>query len=608
MGDILKYEFRHLDVSTAPGYDPVYHEQFDIANPQSADFVFEADDTTNAIKRSNSATIVCFGHTGLYVKNWLIDNQYASVNSILCKITDVQCGTSRGEWIIKADGMIWCDNGPCAFQCTMVQYTPTTTCLQNTLIFDNHRGWFPEDGFIVGDDPFTGLPNDNYMHPRFRYCDDIKPQWVQNFLFVIAQGILIAFNTIVGSIFLMVQVIDFVYHMLTGNHWGLANDMQNAIDDVYNKVFGAFLGCNRLHPSPFVRNYFINACSKCGIEFESSILNDVDSNYYNSCHLFAPVKKGVLFDSTKDYIFDNRPVFNVITYAESLRLIFNAKYRLINGKFRFERKDKIDPDYVFDFTGADKNLILGGICWGWNGKLKPAYQTFHYEQDKFDTDGNLAGHRFNGVNDWNVTNNPLLDGEDAILINNWSTSRHTTDGIEERLIFTVSTLIARNTKAHLAHLLLMDSDITSCGKLLVWNTDSDKHTGAEAVRVTYNDWVTNTGLVYGDDYVASHPDDYWIYNYNYFYAPQANGYKQNISDFHSIDNPNSFNIVNKQWTINLLWCCDVIDKLIVFNPLDDEITAKADFKIKLTNTVDGIIRRVEVNYSNQTIIITGNIK
>lgn len=608
MTDRLQYEFKHLEVSTAPGYDPTFYTQQDIENPQSADFTFEYDEGTREVTRSNSANITCFGRTAKYVKDWLIDNAYSSVNSILCHITDIGCNDEidLGLWIIKADGLQWCDNVECSINITMTQYSPLTTCLESTLIYDNHRGWFPANGEITGDDPITSLPNDPYMHPRFRYCDDIKPQWVQNFLAAIGEGILVALMTLIGGIVYLFNLIDQIWQYLFNSNLGLSTDLNNMLTDFEAKLFDSILGCNRVHPSPFVRNYFINACSKCGITFSSSILNDVDSQYYALCHLFAPVKKGYLHNiGGRDWIDENHPVFNVKTYAQALQPIFNAKFRLINGTFRFERKDSFDTDYVFDFSGADKNLIIGSFCWGWNGITKPAYQSFKYEQDSFDTDGNTALHRFNGVAEWNPDANPLLSGEDAVLAAGWSGSRYTTDGIEERLAFRA---LQNNTKTQIGDLLMMDSDITSVGKLLLFDTDSDPSDQAKVVKVDYTTWLSNTGVAFINDYLDSHPDGYRVFNYGMFYLPGANTFYPNLYEFHKIDNPANFNLKQKQWTVNLDFCCDAISRVLSFNEIDNEITAKVDFMIKTPQGEDAIIRKIQIKYNTLELILIGDMR
>lgn len=611
MADRLKYRFKHLGVTTAPGYDPTYYVQNNIDNPQSADFTFEYEEATREINRSNSARIVCFGASALYIKAWLIDNTYAAVNSILCEITDMGCsdpgyanGLSLGFWEIKADGLQWCDDAECAYTVIMSQYSPLNTCLDSTLIYDNHRGWFPEDGEISGIDPITGLANDPYMHPRFRYCDDIKPQWVQNFLAAVGEGILVALMTLIGGIVYLFNLIDAIWQFLFNSNLGLSTDLNNMLTAFETKLFDTILGCNRVHPSPFVRNYFVNACSKCGVTFESSIFTDDESQYYYLCHLFAPVRKGTFHTTSQDWIAENHPVYNAKTYAQALAPIFNAKYRMINGVFRFERKDYY-VNYLFDFTGADKNFVIGSFCWGWTGKNKPSYQSFRYEQDSFDTDGNTAAHRFNGVAEWNPTGNPLLKGEDPILISGFSSSRYTTDGVEERLAFRA---LQNNTKTQIGDLLMMDSDITSVGKLIIWDTESDPQDQAETVKVDYTTWLANTGVAYVNDYVNSHPDGYRVFNYPMYYAPAANAFYPNLFEFHKIDDPSNINLSQKQWTVQLDFCCAVIDRLINFDPINEEVTANVDNIVKLPDGKDGVITRISIKYSTGEITLVGKMR
>lgn len=605
MPDRLKYEFRHLGDTTSAGYDPTYREQLYIAGANSLVMTFEVN-TDEEIERGVTEDIEVYGPTAVYVGDWLVDHVNGSVNSILVRITDTLCDSSRGEWLIKTDSLNWCDDGECKYKINLVQYEPADTCIKQYLIDDNHRGWFPDGGFVVGTDPITGLPNEQYMHPRFRYCDDIKPQALQNFMFVLAQTILIGFNGLVGPIVWIFQVVDNILDVLgLGGLPGMSQleDMYKSFED---KVFGAVLGCNRVHPAPFVRNYFENICSKCGITFESSIFNDPGSEYYNLTHLFAPIKKGLLYDSTKDWIMDNKPAFDLVGYAKALKPVFNGKYRLDNGNvFKFERKDFFDTAPIFDFTGDDEKYLLGSICYTWNGKQKFANQYFKYEADTFDVSGNEAGHRFNGLKFWNVNNNPLLKGIDEISAAGWTPQRYTNDGIDKRVIFKA---LANQTNAQLDGVLLMAQDITGAGKLLIWDGVSEK----ESARVDKIDYDTYRYGAFPDGWPDDHANisgtDYYVFNKAMMYNPVANPIYPNLYQFREIDDPNLYSRQAKQWHLTMQLCCDVVDRLLIFDPLIDSISAKVDYLVQISDTEEGIIERIEIDYLNARVNLKGRIR
>jgi len=605
VGDRLKYEFRHLGDTTSAGYDPTYYVQEGISKPDSLVMTFEIT-TEDVIERGATEDIEVFGSTAVYVRDWLVSHINGPINSILVRITDTLCDKTRGEWLIKTDSLNWCDSGECKYQITLTQYEPADTCIKQYLIDDNHRGWFPDGGFVVGTDPITGLPNEQFMHPRYRYCDDIKPQALQNLMFVIAQTILIGFNSLVGPIVWIFQVLDDVLDKLgMGGLPGMSQleDMYKSFED---KVFGAVLGCNRVHPAPFVRNYFENICSKCGITFESSIFKNPGSLYYNLSHLFAPIKKGLLYDSTKDWIKDNRPAFDLVGYADELKPVFNAKYRLDNGNvFRFERRDYFEIAPIFDFTGADRKFMISDLCYTWNGKEKFANQYFRYEPDTFDVSGNEAGHRFNGVKYWNTNNNPLLKGVEDISAAGWSPQRYTNDGIDKRVIFKA---LANQTNAQLDGVLLMAQDITGMGKLIIWDGVSDK----ENARVDKIDYDTYR---YGafpegwpDDQANISGTDYYVFNKAMMYNPEANAVYPNLYHFRTIDDPNKFSRQAKQWNVTLQLCCEVVNKILIFDPLIDAISAKVDYLVQISPTEEGVITRIEIDYQTMQVRFTGRIR
>jgi len=397
----LKYEFRHLEVSTDAGYDATYYE-FPVIGGDAIKLEFGFNQDLE-LEKGISSSIQVYGEGGLYIKDWLIDHANAPIHTVLVKITDTICNKVLGEWLVKTDSLEWCDDDICRYNITLREYDPVLDCVKSTLIYDNHQEWFPDDGF----------PTPGTIHPRFRYCDDVKPQALQNFIAVIAQGLLIAFNTVAGPIALLLTVLSFL-----GLPPGIQQGFDDFVESVYNGVFGWFLGCLRLHPSPFVRTYMKNVCDKCGLDFESSIVNDSGSVYYNLAHLFAPTKYGVQQSSSKDWIPQNAPIYTLWTYAKSLRQIFNAKYLKRDGTFYFERKDFFVGTFVYDFTGADKSKLDSKICFQWSGEKKPAYRAFKYSDDAFDQTGNEAKHRFNDFTFF--PSNPLFEGEHLVQVTDYS--------------------------------------------------------------------------------------------------------------------------------------------------------------------------------------------
>lgn len=588
----LKYEFKHLELSTDVGFDGAYYE-FPVEGGDDIvlDFSFNQD---LELEKGLSNSIVAYGAAGDYVRYWLVEHPNAPLHTILVKITDTACDRVLGEWLVETANLTWCHDSSCKYIIRLKEYDPSLDCLKNTLIYDNHQEWFPDDGF----------PTPGTIHPRFRYCDDIKPQALQNFVAVIAQGVLIAFNSVVGPISVIVSVLT-ALSVVPSSVLDTFNDI---VDDVYEGVFGWFLGCRRLHPSPFVRTYMQNVCDKCGLTFTSSILNDSGSNYYNLAHLYAPTKYGVLQSSSKDWIPQNAPIYSLWSYAKSLRNVFNAKYTKRDGQFIFERRDYFEGTFIFDFreTGGDYSKLDGSICFTWTGEKKPAYRSFKYSDDAFDQTGNEAKHRFN--DNTYFLSNPLFGGVKEVAVTDYAPQRYTEDGIDQRLIFdALVTGSGFPSISTVEDVLLMSSDITSSGKLIEYDTTTSI-SDARTIKCLLTDFDLGVyDPAWNSDWVVENASytDRWVYNYHMIYDDRANVTYQNLSDFWSIEDSNNTNRKDIEFTLSIRLCCDSLALLLFTNPGDTEMNVKIDYKVYLTDDYNGAIQGVNVDYKRNLITLKG---
>lgn len=604
MAGRLKYEFKHLALDTSPGYDPTWYDYTDyVAIADKPEFEFSTADGTDpdslGIDRNIASTIEPFGILHNYLRAWLIDNTYSSVNTVLVKITDIVCNKFMGYWLIKTDNLNWQNGGDCKLSISLIEYAPKTDCLKATTITDNSSlsyGWFPKNGIVPGN-----------IHPKFAYCIDIKPAVLQNFIGVFAQSIVMFLWSMVIGIVSILQVIQWVVNFF-GLGWTPATDFENQFNSYLKDIMGGYLECERRHPSPFVRNYFINPCHVCGLTFESTILNDNSSIYYGLAHLQANVKKGVKAGDAKDWIWDNAPLHNAISYAYSLKGLFNAKYGVKNGVFYFERKDYYPVGIVFDFSGADSARLLDFIQYSNTGEKKPATQNLEYALDAIDVSGNEARHRYNGAKGWNINNNPLLDGIDQIDVTDYAAARHTLDGIDKEVSFN----ILNKQYGWFAHYLLLEKGVTDRGKLLIWDGSSPMHE-ALTIRKVLDDWNMsqyNSDWIYDHALMNNNLNNYYIYNWPMLYDPNqtppdnANLYH----NFHSIDDPNLATLKTIQWKARIELCCDALNSLIYDNTGGDGITARLGELVILDNGSKGEIRSITVNYEKNEILIDGRIK
>lgn len=647
MGDRLKYEFSHLAQTTSAGFDSTWYDFTDkISEPDNVVFTFgedaEPDDVENQIssigfQRSVTGNLEATNELWKYIKHWLIDHEDASINAIQVRITDVVCqngGKSLGIWQILYDNLNWCEDGECRGNFTLKEYTPITNCLQQTLVWDNHRNWFPNNDGVpyLKTDSVTGLPIlDPHLHPRFRYCDDIKPQALQNFLWVIAQGI-------VSGLFLMVSVIlliataiqDLINAVFGSGTVNFADNLQEQIEDEATTITANFIGCGRMHPAPLIRNYFINACSKCmdsngvRLQFESNIFNDPDGPVpalYNASLLFVPVKEGYKINEGnessdfRDWIMDNRPNETAITLAHSLKDYFNAKFELQNGVFKFNTKDTFPEVIVYDFTegSPDTSLLVNPICYAWNAEDKYASTKFELGDDSQDMCGNEARHRYNGVKDW-ATNNPRYNGIKEIKPEKYCAARFVNDGITEKRIFSVTDgSVFESIAEALDDCLLLQHDTASLYKILVWDGESDKG-NASTIKIPVADYPY---LKWYNDWIAQNttPNPYYVFNYPLLFDEDALGAYSipNIFKLHEIDNPTLSGLQNKSWEVELELCCSNLDRMVDDDVLGDCVFAHLDYLIQLPPTASGQeqkgnIKSVVLDYPNNAVLIRGDIK
>ncbi len=632
----LRYRFAHLGQTDSAGFNGALDSNSDytayIEEPDKVTFSFGQMDSNNVdqldstgIDKGVSSTLTVFGKGYEYVKHWLIDHSNASINSIKVEIYDMLCGKSMGIWEMKADNLQWCVDEECKLDVNLNEYTPVGNCLKNTLVKDNHRNWFPDDGVPGGKwDQVALINNADYIHPTYRYCDDVKPQFIQNFIFAVAHGLVISLNMLVWPIIAILDVMDAICSPL-GIPFTADEDFDNTLNDFYEDIFSKLLGCERMHPAPFVRNYFINACSKCGVAFESNIFNEPDpasehgGRYYNTCHMFAPISWGLrdkqVWDDKKNWLPKNAVNDSLLVYAYSLKDMFNAKFKLENGVFSFHTKNKFPTHIVFDFTTEEhKRLMISPLCYGWNAQKKYASTKFELAQDVKDLAGDEARHRYDGTKDWTEslsdTNKKFFEGIKEIKADQFGAARFAVDGVDQKLAFK-----KLNDEDFFPHdVLLMDKDVCQLGKLLIWDGVSE-YKDAKVIKVTahlaYKIW-------WRDDWIFNNIDwSYSIYNYPLFFDWKTNDgtidttilqEHKNLFELHKIDDPSKNGIQNKTWNTTMELCCAALNTLVYDDTSQDGLMAHLDYLVKLNDTEKGCIRRIEIDYDKNEIRLAGELK
>lgn len=505
----------------------------DVANLDKINFTWTTDRTnegisspgSNQAKRTASNSIQIEGAAYLFIKDWLIDSVSAPLNGIDVRIEDTSCGI-YDEWIIKAPQLTYCEDDVCEFSVTLQQKDPALQCIQSTLIYDDWQGWFREQ------------PTNGKKHPRFSYCNEVKPNgmmitlwWLMSLVFTILILLTPIINTIIAIINVIIAIINAIA-WITGqdpvDYLSFFNPLNMA-----ESFFMESSGCGRLHPAPLIRDYIDNVCKKCGVHvdavtdpiFHSQTINiDLSSDrqvrqrqnpYYNSCYFNAPSRRGIrifrgLFNNDQNlvdyWIPENKPLFALDMFLDEIKSVYNSDWKIsnVNGQptLYFWRKDWFTLGaaiYNFTDNGPDRNKIIEGICFSWLDKRQFAYMRGLYTQDGADTCGDEAlGYMNDMIELGDKTNNPNYDGF-LDKSTRFGGTRFRLDGATDDYLANamqillngaalnptipaiVQNAIVPAIEQYADYALLMSGETSSLPKIIIWDTNTG-YDFAKAVR------------------------------------------------------------------------------------------------------------------------------
>lgn len=408
-------------------------------------------------KKAASGTITFEGEAYKYLKEWLINDESGSLNSFDVEVHHVNVGI-YGDWSIKSTDLTWCEGEICTFDVTLKQRDEALSCIKSTMIADNWQGWFGDD---------TETPWSGKKHPRFSYCNEIRPNGMLiTIWFLITQlmGVLIPFMillaTIINPIIIVIKGIVKIINAIVRFINNIGGKLEEIDEDKFKTIepkdikdiFGHFFiesaGCGREHPAPLIRDYISNVCSKCNVTVtpdtapiffnRNILLESADSRrqglgvqtrhnpHYNACYLSATVDRGIrrydklnIFKGTVEnntswWLPGNKPLLTLDMFLDELKGLYNAEWRVVNNTLYFKRKDFwIDEKYKFDFGahGADRNLLIQGLCFEWDEVKSPVSCKGIYTSDGADVCGNEAQSYMDGAVSYGLTDiNPNLEG------------------------------------------------------------------------------------------------------------------------------------------------------------------------------------------------------
>ena len=527
------------------------------------------------------------GKDAAYLKAMLVDDPNALENKVVFKAVDDCCDPARVyEFYITHKTLHWCDD-TCDVTASADEKSISDdqyTCLQNTMIWDNYAGF------------------KNRVHPRMAYCNELRPNWLHDVLIILIMAtwtsfltigpVLIVIATIIVIINAVISVINIVINALNSlgasignmNQIDLDNDpTTNAyteFDNWIKKLLNSSFGCGRKHPSPLVRDYIENVCTKCGLSFVSSIYNDPSSEYYWAVYVNAPINKGTEENDINTYwIEENQPIKSGLQFLQDLMPVHNAKFEISNSVLTFERRDFFVPKSPFlDLTTIDPEEITNGICWNWSSRTRYSYASFYYQKDSINWVGGEAIARWGDVVEWNNPYSSLQVGEYKPLVN-FAACRFRDDGIDRDVLTfynnlpTIGTVLRKYGNA-----MLMNSHNCYLPMLIIWDGQSTENAAAD--KFLNRNSLGIVGLNQA-------------YNYPYWF--NAN-YPGNLYDrFHAIENPRRSNFQGFDFEVEVNATCDLIRDMDVDGVV---LTPKGPSQGPLT---------IIVNYENRTLTIKGTV-
>jgi hypothetical protein len=521
------------------------------------------------------------------------------------------------EGIVRGDSVDWC-YGDCHCTVTFTEQTAETeivNCIKSTPIDDNWNGF------------------QSANHPRVPYCVELRPDFLQyvmlsfanalNLVLRLLQTIVFIFQIVINTINFIIVAINFLIpgtdhdidplgpNAENGDpDWdGYLQNFRDWVDRINQKI----IGCGRKHPSPFVRDYIKNVCSKCGLTFQSTILNNPNSQYYQSIYLNAPVEKGTYNNGLK-WIVENRPIKSLTDFLDDFKTLFNGDYEINNGVLTFERKDFFYTGEIFVnyLLLLNSNRIATKLCLKWRTEPRPAYAEFVYGQDAVDIVGNEALRRYNsGPISWNTPYSPLQSGKYQLDVP-FGVARFRDDQIDTDILGqTVTTIIngasllmVQTVQNHHSVLILSHGTCT-LPKLLIWDEVNINFVRTRKYSVpNYNQ---NTPVyINGLGTISIINDDRYGYNFPYFFNPVNTafypagpnnpdaGYMGLYGRFHDIDNPQRISDHGLEFSFTMYYNCE---------SLQASLTAK---HVQLPMGV-GRINKMTVNLDDKSITISGDV-
>ena len=358
-------------------------------------------------------------------------------------------------------------------------------------------------------------------------------------------------------------------------------------------------------------------CTICGVTADASTapvfystqnpLEPVNNNpYYYATLLTAYTKKGVPVTGTQSYIPANAPSWTLTRMFREIKPLWNARWFLYNSNVYFHRKDLIGGlvwgnTPVIDFsTGNDKNFLLEGVCYEWNGQGKIRRLYMSYNSDNSDAIGNENLNRYNGEF-LDTTGNANYTEAAEVNVSQIASASFVNDGTDMQydnlLLSNLSTI-----PSAVKNSIKTTTDTLSIAKILCYDPASPIQ-DAKAVKWNFANYYLLPE--FSDDEAAQNPilaaqTEYSNYPMSFspnqmsLTAPNPAAGNRNLWQWHQIDVPSPAKKTNIQFSFMLQYCCQ-FGTLNLYQ------------KVKFKDSNLGEINEVKFDHDKRTISVKGNL-
>jgi hypothetical protein len=554
-----------------------------------------------------------------FIFDWLMTDECQTLNSIDVRITDLDCAKEYRLFEIKLENTKYApQTEPCIVSMALREKDDVWHAFSKTTIEDNWQNWFNQDGTATK------------QHPSFIYIVEKKPK----FFLVICVVLAYVAGILSGGI---------LTALTAGKEW-------------VRKLLGICYFC----PSPLIRTYIENICSKYGYTFDT-IFDDKPGNPYRNVCLFYPVERSVQeFDdytsNQTTFIWDNRTGLPFSKFLDQLKDVFNSEwYCTPNKQLVFKPRAFFDAQIpIIDLTTGV--FQIANLVYTFSGKKKPAYGSYNYKLDPGDLCTNEIKWRYNAIVDFDgPANNPMLEGNvtknfdfamtafnrdgtvEPLLESAINTGRIIalvavavgltdmlagTGGLTVAIAVAIAWLGYNATNGFISDFkdvpdlegaVRLSNNNCNEPRLLLWD-DTTPLNQAKVVKVVspvVNPTYNPTAVTYYADHPTHDTPGLFggaitnVYNFPMYIDED---FKDNLYDrFHEFDNPLRDLKINQEWEGDVQLCCDGLNAFGVWENDFAKIGATVILENRNGRLIKGRIDHIQPKYKDGLINLKGRV-